>query len=195
MLNSLSQTLLRLTAPGMPDTYQGTEVWDLSLVDPDNRRPVDYERRRKMLEGLRAEGAAVAQRVERRMETGEVKMYVTWRALQARRASPGLFAEGEHMPAESVGARAQHVFGFARRHEGRVAVVIVPRLMTKVVRDAGLPVGRDVWGDTVMHFPGLNRVRLRNALTGEGLVLSEKEAGLAVADALASCPVALLISE
>jgi (1->4)-alpha-D-glucan 1-alpha-D-glucosylmutase len=195
MLNSLSQTLLRLTAPGVPDTYQGTEVWDLSLVDPDNRRPVDYERRWKMLEGLRSGGAGSARRVVGRMETGEVKMYLTWRALQARRAWPALFSDGEYVPGEAAGARAGHVFGFARRHEGRVAVVIVPRLMTKVTRDGGLPVGREVWGETAVRFGGVGRVRLRNVLTDETLVLSEEQSGLAAAEALASFPVALLISE
>jgi (1->4)-alpha-D-glucan 1-alpha-D-glucosylmutase len=201
MLNSLSQTLLRLTSPGVPDTYQGTEVWDFSLVDPDNRRPVNYEARRRLLDGLRSEAerdglARLARRMIHQKETGEVKMYVTWRALQARRASPGLFSAGEYVPGQATGPRAAHVFAFARRQEGQIAVMIVPRLVTKLAADDRLAVDLENSGDTLVRIPGLNGpVRLRNAFTGEIASLRAGEVAIPLSQALASFPIALLLSE
>src|SRR5205085_10481475 len=124
LFNSLAQTLLKITAPGVPDTYQGTELWDFSLVDPDNRRPVDYERRREMLRELRANVEASGRRLPEltrellaRKEDGRIKLYVTYRALHCRREDPRLFTIGEYLPVEAAGPRQEHVFGFVRRHE------------------------------------------------------------------------------
>ncbi len=104
LFNSLAQTLLRIAAPGVPDTYQGTELWDFSLVDPDNRRPVDYERRRDMLAALKSHIASaggglreLARELIAAKEDGRVKLYVTHRALQCRRDNPGLFADGTYL--------------------------------------------------------------------------------------------------
>src|SRR5262249_39191959 len=135
LFNSLSQTLLRLTAPGVPDTYQGTELWDFSLVDPDSRRPVDYECRPRLLAGLKervASGrdlAGFARELVEQKEDGRVKLYLTWRALECRAANAGLFSAGEYIPLEVQGERAEQVFAFARRQGDRVAVVAVPRLL------------------------------------------------------------------
>jgi (1->4)-alpha-D-glucan 1-alpha-D-glucosylmutase len=192
LLNSLAQTVLRLAAPGVPDTYQGTELWDFSLVDPDNRRPVDYERRRAMLAALNARGPAspaLARELLESKEDGRIKLFVTSRVLQARRENPGLFSEGEYLPAKAAGEQGDRVFGFARRHEGRSALVAVPRL-TKNLRG---------WGDTRLHFPGVaaesNR-RYRNLFTGEAHALTPHKDGpsLALADLFATLPFAVLIS-
>ncbi len=204
MLNSLSQTLLKLTSPGVPDTYQGTELWDFSLVDPDNRRPVDYELRRRLLGELTARAAEagphlaeLARKLAVEKEDGRVKLYVTWRALHARRDNPGLFSAGEYLAADVVGARAEHVCAFVRRHEGRVAVAAAPRLMTRLVPQAGdLPLGERVWEDTRLLLPGVEPGRrLRNAFTGEELVAGEQEgrAAVAAAEVFATFPVALLL--
>jgi (1->4)-alpha-D-glucan 1-alpha-D-glucosylmutase len=181
LLNSLSQTLLKIAAPGVPDTYQGTELWDFSLVDPDNRRPVDYAKRQEMLR-LLAAGADPAELL-RRKEDGRVKLYVTWKALTARRERAGLFSEGEYLPAEITGARRDNVFAFARRRGGRVAVVAVPRLVT------GLGGG---WGDTRIELP-LSPPRLRDVLTGRSV--EPDGSTLSAATLFASFPVALLVSE
>jgi (1->4)-alpha-D-glucan 1-alpha-D-glucosylmutase len=133
LFNSLSQTLVKITAPGVPDTYQGTELWDLSLVDPDNRRPVDYARRHRLLTELQAsmeaDRGALARELLTTRSDGRIKLYVTALALTCRRHHPGLFATGDYLPAAATGAKRQHVFGFARALNGQGAIVAVPRLV------------------------------------------------------------------
>src|SRR5262249_47750517 len=155
LFNSLAQTLLKVTAPGVPDFYQGTELWDFSLVDPDNRRPVNYQRRREMLNQLKENVAAagprlpdLARQLTATKQDGRINLSVTYRALHCRRAHPALFTTGEYVPAETNGAKADHVFGFVRRHDEKHALVAVPRLLTGVVPgEHELPLGRDVWDD------------------------------------------------
>ncbi|HEX8915589.1 MAG TPA: malto-oligosyltrehalose synthase [Humisphaera sp.] len=198
MINSLSQTLLKLTAPGVPDTYQGTELWDLSLVDPDNRRPVDYARRRELLAGLEARFAAddlkplVAELLASPTE-GRVKLYTTWLGLDARRRHPGLFSKGSYTPIRATGAKADHAFAFAREHAKAAAVVVVPRLAMRLgVKEDEWPTD-DVWGDTALPLPAeLAGRRLRNVYTGETVTA---EGRMAVAEALATFPVGLWIAE
>jgi (1->4)-alpha-D-glucan 1-alpha-D-glucosylmutase len=206
LLNGLSQTLLRITAPGVPDTYQGTELWNFSLVDPDNRQPVDYARRRQMLRALREGAESIGQDrrawahalVESR-EDGRAKLYLTWQALRYRRGHPGLCSTGEYQPVEATGARRGHVFSFARRKDDAWAVTVVPRLLARLIPAPGsLPLGREVWQDTRLALAGVGpHVRFRNVFTGELLAVDEKggPVGLAVADVLAGFPVALLVSE
>ncbi len=195
LFNSLSQTLLRLTAPGVPDTYQGTELWDFSLVDPDNRRPVDYERRRKMLESLRArldgDRRQLARELVEAKEDGRVKLYVTHLALRLRRDNPGLFADGAYVPLEAEGARKDHVFGFIRNKDGRSAAVVVPRSLMRLLREPGsVPTGQ-VWEDTVVRLPGTGaNGRWRNVFTGETLTASQES--LRLAEVFGEFPVALL---
>ena len=129
MWNSLAQTLVKITAPGVPDFYQGTEIWDFSLVDPDNRRPVDYGRRQSLLTrigGLLAEIDSGAQRsapaldeLVRSRADGRIKLYVTAAALHARRDDPDLLLRGGYLPLPVTGTRAAHVFAFGRAFEGR----------------------------------------------------------------------------
>ncbi|HZT83722.1 MAG TPA: hypothetical protein VFA26_26060, partial [Gemmataceae bacterium] len=141
--------------------------------------------------------AELARKLAVEKEDGRVKLYVTWRALHARRDNPGLFSAGEYLAADVVGARAEHVCAFVRRHEGRVAVAAAPRLMTRLVPQAGdLPLGERVWEDTRLLLPGVEPGRrLRNAFTGEELVAGEQEgrAAVAAAEVFATFPVALLL--
>ncbi|HEX5270677.1 MAG TPA: malto-oligosyltrehalose synthase, partial [Gemmataceae bacterium] len=199
-LNSLSQLLLKMASPGVPDTYQGTELWDFSLVDPDNRRPVDYGLRRRLLDELKSAAgggkpAEFARGLAAAPEDGRVKMYVTWRSLHARRDNPGLFTTGEYLPAEVVGPRADHVCAFVRRREGRLAVAAAPRLMTRLVGEGDLPLGA-VWDDTRLLLPGVEPGRrLKNLFTGEELTAGEHDGrtSVAAAEVFASFPVALLM--
>src|SRR5439155_4331915 len=145
------------TVPGVPDTYQGTELWDFSLVEPDDRRPGDYGRREALLRDLRervsAEGgslAGLARELVVRKEDGRIKLYVTHRALQCRREHPGLFADGDYLPGEGSGPREEQVFGFARRQGGTWAVVAVPRLVTRLVGPGEMPLGPGAWQETVL---------------------------------------------
>jgi (1->4)-alpha-D-glucan 1-alpha-D-glucosylmutase len=199
MLNSLSQTLLRLTLPGVPDTYQGTELWDFSLVDPDNRRPVDYEVRRRLLAGLQkaaGDRRTLLPELLRNMQDGRIKLFVTWQGLCCRRDHPGLFSAGEYVPLEVTGSMAGHAFAFLRRRDRDVAVVVVPRLVTRLLpQGTGLPVG-DVWGDTRVVLPAEARRAFRHVVTGERLMVPRKEpTELMLADILGRFPVALLLAE
>jgi (1->4)-alpha-D-glucan 1-alpha-D-glucosylmutase len=206
LLNSLAQTLLRIAAPGVPDTYQGTELWDFSLVDPDNRRPVDYERRARYLKELQnrvnapnADRRALARDLlETRMD-GRIKLYVTWQALCCRRDRPGLFSTGEYLPAEVVGSKREQAFGFVRRLGDQWSVVVVPRLLVGLNLPQGcLPLGPDVWQDTRLVLPGVDpNSRWRNVFTGEVLEASEHQGkpSLALGEVFACFPVALFIPE
>ena len=142
---SLAQTMLRLTAPGVPDIYQGTELWDLSLVDPDNRRPVDYELRRRLLQ--RASGMTAAEVLSEPQE-GLPKLWLIHRVLEERARHPELFGpRGSYTPISARGARADHVVAFAR---GGEAVVVVPRLVARLDgdwQDTTLQLGAGTWHD------------------------------------------------
>ncbi len=133
-INSLAQVLLKITTPGVPDFYQGTELWDFSLVDPDNRRPVDYDARVNALAQLREreKTAGPLDMVKELLENwrdGRVKLFTIYRALRFRRANPGLFSSGEYIPLEVAGPGAGHVCAFARRAGNNWAIVAVPRLL------------------------------------------------------------------
>src|SRR5256712_7503263 len=205
LLNSLAQTLLKITAPGVPDTYQGTELWDLSMVDPDNRRPVDYQRRHRMLREVQgkiaatgADRRALAHELLMSKEDGRIKLYVTSLALNCRRASPGLFTVGDYLPAQMLGAKRQHVFGFGRRQGTCAAIVVVPRLMARLFQEApeACP-GDAVWQDTRLLVPGLDpHWHWCNVLTGEPVIFAvdDGQPALGLAALLAHFPVALLVA-
>ncbi len=201
MVNSLAQTLVKLAAPGVPDVYQGQELWDFSLVDPDNRRPVDYEVRARLLRELRAamEGGdlrELARGLVERWEDGRIKMYLTHRALALRNALPELFRDGEYLPLASAGERAQHVFAFARRGGGAEVVVAVPRLVATLMRgrDFALPEAEDWRGTRITGGGGMLGGRWRSVLTGEQLEgrTDGEEPGLAAEELFGGFPVALL---
>jgi (1->4)-alpha-D-glucan 1-alpha-D-glucosylmutase len=197
--NSLSQTLLKLAAPGVPDIYQGTEVWDFSLVDPDNRRPVDYDLRGWWLgelEDLRGERAALAGALVESKADGRVKLYLIHRALRFRRDNAELFRAGTYTPLDATGAASEHIVAFARAHGGKEALAVAPRLLARRLGELdALPLGAVAWGDALMAVPGaaVGR-RYRNIFTDEVTVVLERDgtAGLALAELLAHFPVALL---
>ncbi len=195
--NSLAQTLLKITLPGAPDTYQGTEIWDFSLVDPDNRRPVDYEKRAAMLAALQTEAAKVQdlQRFARGLidskEDGRVKLYVNYRALSCRRDHPRLFSGGDYVPLESEGDASEHVFAFLRHDGNRWALVAAPRLVATLIPHGNQPpLGAAVWSDTRLKLPETVRgLHWRNVFTGESVD------GVSVGQMFENFPVALLIAE
>jgi (1->4)-alpha-D-glucan 1-alpha-D-glucosylmutase len=199
VFNSLAQTLVKITAPGVPDFYQGSELWDLNLVDPDNRRPVDWPLRKTTLEELTkaadtaSDRAAFAQELVKRKEDGRAKLYLIREALAYRGAQAALFASGEYRPLEIRGRLAEHVLGFARITKDAVALTIVPRLLARRgIED--WPLGTTYWGDeTLVVVPPEVGPRLVNRLTGERLAV-DREA-LPVAEAFSSFPAALLVNE
>jgi len=196
MLNSLSQTLVKIASPGVPDFYQGTELWDLSLVDPDNRRSVDFEKRRAMLAGIReGENSNIDRLIQDLLSTredGRIKLFLTYRALKGRRAHREIFQEGAYLPLESGGRFGNHVIAFARRHEQQWALVIAPRFLSRLVQAGDFPLGRKIWQDTQVTMPDAAPAQWRNVITSE--VLSAGMA-LPVGDALLNFPVALLMGE
>src|SRR5882762_4183112 len=145
-VNSLAQILLKLTSPGVPDIYQGNEIWDYSLVDPDNRRPVDYKRRRGMLESL---ATANAQDLMRDWADGRIKMFLTQRVSQFRRKHIELFQHGEYLPLTPSGTLAECCVSFARELEDQWIIVIAPRLSSHV----GFPPIGESWKDTIVELP------------------------------------------
>ncbi|HEX2728921.1 MAG TPA: malto-oligosyltrehalose synthase, partial [Rubrobacteraceae bacterium] len=195
-LNALSQTLLKLTAPGVPDIYQGNDLWDLSLVDPDNRRPVDYELRKELLADLKAMDPAEANTLldVDAWRDGRCKLYLAWKALELRQAMPEVFASGDYIPLEVTGAMNDHLVAFARRRGPQSFIVAAPRLFAKLAREDGslLP-PPEAWADTRVELPeDLVGGELRNLLTGEKI---EAGATLNAAELLRGFPVALLTTD
>jgi (1->4)-alpha-D-glucan 1-alpha-D-glucosylmutase len=188
LLNSLAQTVIKLTAPGVPDTYQGTDLWDFSLVDPDNRRPVDYSKRARLLETLRLREltsrealAPLARELLASKNDGRVKLFVTSQLLQLRRAHPGLFSAGEYIPLYPTGPRAQNVFAFIRRYDARMAVVVVPRLIAEFEI-------ADIWRGTRLPISS-GVLSLRNVFTGRIIDAWDLD------HILAKFPLAVLVSQ
>jgi (1->4)-alpha-D-glucan 1-alpha-D-glucosylmutase len=202
LLNALSQVLLKAAAPGVADTYQGTELWDFSLVDPDNRRPVDYARRHELLGALDARAAAAGPRLHefaaelvQTKENGLIKLYVLSRVLRFRRAHPGLLSGGAYTGLDFAGPQADHLFGFLRQEEENTALVLAPRLYRRLLAaERKPPLGAGVWGDTQILLPKV--AEWRNLFTGETLRCRATPRGpvLAVSDVLAYFPVALLVA-
>jgi len=193
-LNSLSQVLLKAASPGVPDLYQGTELWDLSFVDPDNRRPVDYGVRRKILDEIQSrvltDTAGLARDLLSRPEDGAVKLFTIYQTLQSRRQHRVLFEKGDYLPLAAQGAQAGHVVAFARRHEGEAAIAVVPRFCVSLIDEGVLPLGLGVWSDTHIPLEGVSGSVWQDALTGRTI---ETTGSLCVSDVLESFPVALLL--
>jgi (1->4)-alpha-D-glucan 1-alpha-D-glucosylmutase len=131
-LNSLSQVTLKATLPGVPDFYQGTELWDLSLVDPDNRRPVDFAARARMLASPAAPDWA---RLAKDWRTGELKFAWTRQLLRLRNEHPKLFTEGDYQPLDVSGPHREHIIAFARRHGRDAAIIVVARSLASFTQE------------------------------------------------------------
>ncbi len=169
-LNSLTQVTLKLTVPGVPDLYQGSELWDLSLVDPDNRRPVDFTLRRRLLSELTrrrdADQAGLATELLVSWRDGRVKLWLTHRLLQLRRRLPRLFTDGDYRPLEVDGTAARHVVAFARRLDESWILVAVPLLLGRLTDVGEPPLGARVWSDTTLRLPADAPQSWRSVLTG-----------------------------
>jgi (1->4)-alpha-D-glucan 1-alpha-D-glucosylmutase len=185
-VNGLSQTLLKMTSPGVPDLYQGTEYWDFSLVDPDNRRPVDFAARAASLK----EDATPAALLEH-WHDGRVKQAVIARALRLRQSAPGLFTQGSYIPLKIEGPAKDHVLGFARVHDGYAAIVLVTRLPGALPQGDGLPVPD--WKGTYVVVPrNFVTRRIIDVMANENGAPRELTGRLPLDQVLVACPVALL---
>ena len=194
-INSLAQTILKLTCPGVPDIYQGTDLWDYSLVDPDNRRPVDYVHRRDLLEQIRSEEKgdrrALAHRLLVSAESGAIKLYLIYRVFNYRREHEALFRDGEYVPVVVEGEHADHVCAFLRTGNDGTMLVVAPRLVSTLMGGKlELPIGA-AWGHTWLTLPeSFAGERLSNILTGEGIDGNQQ---IMLSELLATLPVALLV--
>lgn len=182
MVNSLAQTMLKTAVPGMPDFYQGTELWDFSLVDPDNRRLVDYEARRLALSSLAGTDPSA---LLYEWRDGRIKLHVTYQLLNFRRSHPAVFMQGSFTPVNATGAYSDSCVVFVRRFESSALLVIVPRLSARV----GFPPVGDVWRDTAFEWPEefIGR-EVGELLTGAKFTV--KETSCPMAEALRVLPVA-----
>ncbi len=198
-INSMVQTLLKVTAPGLPDIYQGNEIWDFSLVDPDNRRPVDFAVRQGLLEQLLENSQdsdlpGICAELLQSYADGRIKLWTTFRALRLRREHPELFRRGQYVPLEVSGSKKIHLFAFARIHEAadELAVVAVPRLSHTLMNGAlAAPLG-EAWEDTELQLPRSAPVHFVDAFTGK-ILQADTQRALSGRELFASFPVALLI--
>ncbi|KIZ38645.1 maltooligosyl trehalose synthase, partial [Stutzerimonas stutzeri] len=186
-LNSLVQSLLRMTTPGVPDLYQGAEYWDFSLVDPDNRRPVDFTARQHSLAS-----AASLDELLQSWHDGRIKQAVIRRTLQLRRRYPRLFSEGRYLPLAVSGEQAEQLLAFARELEGEWVVVVVPRLAADLLGDRGVPsIPAQRWGNTRIELPeALNGSEFERLF--DGTTVSSQQASLEVARVLDGLSAAVL---
>jgi (1->4)-alpha-D-glucan 1-alpha-D-glucosylmutase len=171
--NSLAQTLLKIASPGVPDFYQGTELWDLNLVDPDNRRPVDFVQRARFLEEIirRSDDdilALIADLLASK-DDGRVKLFLIHRALKARQELAELFAEGSYFPVKVKGKHRRRVVAFGRQWGEKCAAAVVPRFLVGLVKEGESPLGELVWEDTHLILPHFCRGSWTNSITGQVL--------------------------
>jgi (1->4)-alpha-D-glucan 1-alpha-D-glucosylmutase len=208
VVNSLAQALLKLASPGVADIYQGCELWDFSLVDPDNRRPVDYELRAGLLARIRDELASGKPRVElarhlfEHPEDGAIKLYLIWTVLNHRRAHQATYEQGSYRPLEALGENRDRAVALLRRRDDQSFLAVAPRLVAGLMGDDATraPVGRDVWGDTRLILPDhASTSRWRNLLTDQTIEAQpDPESGrstLDLASIFSDIPVALLVED
>jgi (1->4)-alpha-D-glucan 1-alpha-D-glucosylmutase len=200
VLSSLAQIVLKCFSPGVPDIYQGTEFWDLSLVDPDNRRAVDFDARRTALAALSGAGTGEdscgsvnVDRLLRGWPDGRIKLHVLRQSLQLRRMRPLLFAHGSYEPLMVEGERSHHVVAFTRRHEDEVAVIAVGRLFAALQIRSDEPTALD-WGESALPVDELGQADLVEAFTGRRIVAQTADGAsrIPLRNLFAPLPIAVL---
>ncbi len=187
--------LLKITAPGVPDFFQGNELWDFSLVDPDNRRPVDFKLRQKLLEELKAFDAkrdpSLPVRLLASWRDGRLKLFITYKALKVRKAQPDLFLQGEYLPLKITGPKRDHVIAFARRLNDHWVFTLAGRFYSQLTEPEVPPLGEGVWRDTFLELP---KDAPRGWLDGlTGMPVASIGPKLAVPEIFSRLPAALLI--
>ncbi len=203
VVNALAQLVLKVASPGVPDFYQGTELWDLALVDPDNRRPVDYNARKAFLQSVQPllEGDCEPERWKQllvgmmeRWPTGELKLFCTAVALNLRRRVSQLFLYGDYVPLSVQGKRSEHIVALARQHGRNVVIAIAPRLTARFATSKSpFPLGEDCWKDTTVLLTGtLQQRRYRNLFTGTSL---SADSAISLSEQFEVLPVSLLVPE
>jgi (1->4)-alpha-D-glucan 1-alpha-D-glucosylmutase len=197
MVNGLSQAVLKIISPGIPDFYQGSELWDLRLVDPDNRQPVDFAKRSTMLAALKEQpesSASFVGQLTARWQDGQIKLYAIWKALNFRRTESDLFSKGDFLQLEARGPHAEHVLAMLRRHKREWALFVAPRWLA---RAQAAQMGSDpdsLWSETRIRLPDAAPKSWENIFTGENFATAGSQGSLAIGEMLLHFPVALLSS-
>lgn len=190
---SLGQTLTKVTVPGLPDVYQGTELWDLSYVDPDNRRPVDYDLRKKYITDFKSWEEENLENelnsLSRDFKNGKIKMYSLYKALNTRRELKNVFENGEYIPLELTGKAAENFISYARTEGDQWILVIVPVIVTPLFNSDALVPDSEMLEEAVLSLPKTAPKEWKNQFTGKKVSSQGK---LALKDILAGFPVALL---
>ncbi|GAX37746.1 malto-oligosyltrehalose synthase [Nodularia sp. NIES-3585] len=193
IFNSLSQTLLKITSPGVPDLYQGTELWDLSMVDPDNRRPVDFELRQSHLKAIKQQAQTDILKLINKLlatkEDGRIKMFLIAQALKTRRENLTVFQQGSYLPLEARGKFANHIIAFARIYNHQTMITIAPRFFTSLIQPGEYPLNQEVWDNTYIDLPPAAPSVWQDTITGQML---NTDKIMLIGDALQHFPVALL---
>ncbi|WP_414548971.1 malto-oligosyltrehalose synthase [Anabaena sp. CCY 0017] len=193
IFNSLSQTLLKITSPGVPDFYQGTELWDFSMVDPDNRRPVDFELRQSHLKAIKKQAKTDILKLINELlvtkEDGRIKLFLIAQALKARRENITVFQQGDYLPLEARGKCADHIIAFARVYNHQIMITIAPRFFTSLIQPGEYPLNKQIWDDTYIQLPPDAPSIWQDTITGE-MVNTDKI--MLIGDVLKHFPVALL---
>ena len=196
VFNSLSQILLKLTCPGVPDFYQGSELWDLNLVDPDNRRPVDYRLRNEYLAQLKEREKAnldlLIQESLATKEDGRLKLFTIYRVLKTRNQLTLVFEKGDYVPLKVAGHHKDRVIAFARVFQDTQVITVAPRCLVPILPPDQVPLGRDIWLDTRVALVGNAPAAWRHAFTNK---IAKSGRSLLVADVLADFPLGLLVGE
>ncbi len=205
LLQSLSQTLLKLTMPGVPDMYQGNELWAFNLVDPDNRRPVDYGQRMAVLQSLAQRSGSGYGRARQcremvaQLDDGRAKLYVIWQALALRNRFPRLFRDGDYIALDTIGAFADHLVAFARRSADAEVIVVTTRWIARLSGDHNDPVpDPEHWNETCIELPaGTQTTSYRDMLTDQVVIpfVREGKRRLVGSDLLRHFPLVLLVGE
>jgi (1->4)-alpha-D-glucan 1-alpha-D-glucosylmutase len=200
MLNGLAQTLIKLTVPGVPDVYQGCELWDFRLVDPDNRRPVDYKRREKFLAEIEEESHGSPARFISDLllnwRDGRVKLYLTWKILNLRRRNSSLFLDGEFLPLKTAGKRSHNLIAYARRYKDDWVIVAAPKWLAHEQAPMNQNRMTAFWRNTKILLPKGSPQRYENILAGGILPAkhSRGRASLRVSELMGDFPVGCLSS-
>jgi (1->4)-alpha-D-glucan 1-alpha-D-glucosylmutase len=192
ILNSLSQTLLKMTSPGVPDFYQGGELWDFSLVDPDNRRPVNFEKRKRILDEIRSRehDSALIDELLKTQTDGRIKLFLIFKILAERRKRARLFENGDYQPLKVRGEYSNHIIAFIRSCGDQNAASIAPRFLTSLIGVDELPLGKDIWQDTEILWPVALEGDWLNTITGGSIRIKKT---VPAGQILARFPVSLLI--
>jgi (1->4)-alpha-D-glucan 1-alpha-D-glucosylmutase len=194
MVNGLAQTLLKIISPGIPDFYQGSELWDLRLVDPDNRQPVDFAKRVSMLAALKQSeaSASLAGELAGHWEDGRIKLYAIWKALNFRRAQPELFSKGDFVELKTNGPNAEHILAILRRHKREWVLLVVPRWVSRA-QEGRADDAEFRWRDAAIQLPDSAPSLWESIFTSEKITLADQRPkSIRVDQLFGDFPVALL---